>query len=151
MSKADLIDRRTAIDALIEHFKRNTTVAIRAKLTVEGVPSAQPERDTGYSDGFADGYIAGQKEAQPEQQWISCKDRLPEANGRYLATRGLNACGAMWNRVYIINYSDLMGIKSERIWWDGNVGKSDFQKINDVIAWCELPEPWRGEEHGQDD
>ena len=80
-----------------------------------------------------------------EMKWIPCSKRLPEANGRYLVTRGLNACGAMWNRVYIINYSDLMGLKSERIWWDGNVGKSDFQKINDVIAWCELPEPWKGE------
>lgn len=39
----DLIDRQTAIDALMEQFKRNTPVAIRAKLTVEGVPSAQPE------------------------------------------------------------------------------------------------------------
>lgn len=83
--------------------------------------------------------------AQPEPQWISCSERLPEANGRYLVTRGLNACGAMWNRVYIINYSDLMGLKPERIWWDGNVGKSDFQKIDDVIAWMPLPEPYKEE------
>ncbi len=45
--------------------------------------------------------------------WIPVSKRLPETNGRYLVTRGLNACGSMWNRVYIINYSDLMGIKSE--------------------------------------
>ena len=81
-----------------------------------------------------------------EPQWIPCSERLPEVNGRYFVTRGLNACGAMWNRVYIINYSDLMGLKSERIWWDGNVGKSDFQKINDVIAWMPLPEPYQESE-----
>ena len=81
-------------------------------------------------------------------KWIPVSEGSPKENGRYFVTRGLNACGALWNRVYLINYSDLMGIKSERIWWDGNVGKSDFQKINDVIAWCELPEPWRGEDHG---
>ena len=79
-------------------------------------------------------------------QWIPCSERLPEVNGRYLVTRGLTACGALWNRVYIINYSDLMGLKSERIWWDGNVGKSDFERIDDVIAWQPLPEPWKGEE-----
>lgn len=77
----------------------------------------------------------------PKGEWIPVSERLPEANGRYLVTRGLNACGAMWNRVYIINYSDLMGLKSERIWWNGNVGKSDFERINDVIAWMPLPEP----------
>jgi len=38
----DIISRQAAIDALMEQFKRNTTIAIRAKLTVEGLPSAQP-------------------------------------------------------------------------------------------------------------
>lgn len=80
-----------------------------------------------------------------QSHWTPCSKRLPEANGRYLVTRGLNACGAMWNRVYIINYSDLMGLKSERIWWGGNVGKSDFERFDDVIAWMPLPEPYRGE------
>lgn len=79
----------------------------------------------------------------PKGEWIPVSERLPEANGRYLATRGLNACGAMWNKVYIINYSDLMGLKSERIWWNGNVGKSDFERINDVIAWMPCPEPYK--------
>ena len=78
-------------------------------------------------------------EALDERRWIPVAERLPEANGRYLVTRGLNDYGAVWNRVYIINYSDLMGIKSERIWWDGNVGKSDFEVITDVVAWKELP------------
>ena len=78
-------------------------------------------------------------------RWISCSERLPKANGRYLVTRGLNACGSIWNRVYIINYSDLMGLKSERIWWDGNVGKSDFEQIEDVFAWMPIPEPYKAE------
>ena len=79
-------------------------------------------------------------EAEREEHlWIPVTERLPEKNGRYLVTRGLNACGAMWNRIYIANYSDLMGIKSERIWWQGNVGKSDFERLEDVIAWMPLP------------
>ena len=81
--------------------------------------------------------------AQPENDWIPISERLPEANGRYLVTRGLNACGSLWNRIYIANYSDLMGIKSVRGWWRGNVGKSDFERLNDVLAWMPLPEPYR--------
>lgn len=84
--------------------------------------------------------------AEAEPRWIPCSERLPEKSGRYLVTRGLNACGAVWNRVYIINYSDLMGLKSERIWWDGNVGKSDFERIDDVTAWMPLPEPYKMDE-----
>ena len=87
----------------------------------------------------------GFKHEKSAQQWIPCSERLPETNGRYIATRGLKACDAIWNRVYIINYSDLMGLKAEKIWWDGNVGKSDFERIDDVIAWMPLPEPYRGE------
>ena len=82
--------------------------------------------------------------AQP--QWISCKYKMPEANGRYLVTRGLKACDAMWNRVYIANYSDLMGLKSEKIWWCGNVGKVDFERIDDVLAWMPLPTPFKESE-----
>lgn len=77
--------------------------------------------------------------------WIPCSERLPEENGRYIVTRGLNACGSLWNRVYIVNYSDLMGIKKEKIWWDGNVGKSDFERYDDVLAWMPLPEKYKGE------
>lgn len=111
----DSIYRQAAIDAI---FGRSHDI-IKARL--KNLPSVQPE------------------------QWIPCSERLPETNGRYLVTRGLKACNAIWNRVYIINYSDLMGLKAEKIWWDGNVGKSDFQKIEDVIAWKPLEKPYKGD------
>lgn len=85
-------------------------------------------------------------EALPsEPRWIPVSERLPEESGRYLVTRGLNACGSLWNRIYIANYSDLMGIKSKRIWWQGNVGKSDFERLGDVLAWMPLPKPYEEE------
>lgn len=79
-------------------------------------------------------------------QWIPVSERMPEENGRYLVTRGLNACESLWNRIYLINYSDLMGTKKEKIWWSGNVGKSDFETYDDVKAWCKLPEPYKESE-----
>ena len=78
-------------------------------------------------------------------RWIPCSERLPEKNGRYIVTRGLKACGSLWNRVYIVNYSDLMGLCKEKMWWSGNVGKSDFERHDDVLAWMPLPEPYKEE------
>ena len=126
---SDTIDRQAAIDELIamrEHIESRMSVigCTAYDMAIEAL--REPERATG--------------------KWIPCSERLPEVCGRYLVTRGLNACGALWNRVYIINYSDLMGLKSERIWWDGNVGKSDFEQIDDVIAWLPLPLPYKGEQ-----
>lgn len=82
--------------------------------------------------------------SEPVKQgdWIPVKEMLPKANGRYLVTRGLVVAGALWARVYIANYSDLMGIKSEKIWWQGNVGKSDFERLDDVISWMPLPKSY---------
>ena len=36
-----------------------------------------------------------------------------------------------------------MGLKKEKIWWSGNVGKIDFEKYDHVIAWMPLPEPYK--------
>jgi hypothetical protein len=90
-------------------------------------------------------YMPNLPSVTPAQKWVACSARLPEENGRYLVTRGLKACGSLWNRVYIVNYSDLMGLKKEKIWWSGNVGKSDFEIYDDVLAWMPLPEKYKGE------
>ena len=42
----DLISREKAIEALLKEFERDTPKAIRAKLTLENLPSAQPEKRT---------------------------------------------------------------------------------------------------------
>ena len=125
----DLISRQAAID--------------EAKEWIDAVYFEENDKRERKAIECFIGSLKNMPSAQPEQQWIPCSERLPEKNGRYLATRGLKACNSIWNRVYIINYSDLMGLKAEKIWWDGNVGKSDFQRIDDVVAWMPLPEPWK--------
>ena len=85
------------------------------------------------------------KENLEQTKWIPCSERMPEESSRYLVTRGLKACNDLWNRVYIVNYSDLMGLCKEKIWWNGNVGKSDFEKYDDVLAWMPLPKPYKAE------
>lgn len=147
---SDLIDRQTAIDALIERDPSGLDSVLNI---IRGLPSAQPEVTEEDVIEYCqkrclcivDSALFKKYEfAQPEQ-WIPCSERLPETTGRYLVTRGSKSRYAIWNRVYIINYSDLMGLKSEKIWWDGHVGESDFQKIDDVIAWKPLPKSYKGE------
>ena len=150
----DLISRQAAIDVIRKCSIKEVTPAYmlidkaEAMTEVMLLPSAQPEADQVARDMAT--IIENEKDMRviqknAEQQWVPVTERLPEVCGRYLVTRGLKACDALWNRVYIINYSDLMGLKSERIWWKGNVGKSDFERIDDVIAWMPLVEPYEGE------
>lgn len=88
-------------------------------------------------------YLDGYERGLESTKWIPVSEKLPEKNGRYLVTRELNAAGNTWNRVYIVNYSDLMGLKKEKVFWIGNVGKNDFEQLQDVTAWQPLPEPYK--------
>lgn len=119
----DTISRAAAIDALHKYF------------------DGMLETDT-WSPCDVYGLIEILPSVQPEPHWIPCNERLPEKSGRYLVTRGLKVCDSLWNRIYIANYSDLMGLKKQRIWWQGDVGKSDFERLDDVLAWMPLPEPY---------
>jgi hypothetical protein len=75
-------------------------------------------------------------------RWIPCSERLPDKFGKTLVTF-ISAAGALWTRVIIANYSDLMGI-AKPCFWIGNVGKNDFENINSqVVAWMPLPEPYQ--------
>jgi len=127
--RQDLISRQAAVDMLMER-------ASNLRGTVG---------DLGGACSGAAKLIAQFPSAEPEQRWIPCSERLPEKSGRYLVTRKFNTFSSLWARVYILNYSDLMGLKKEKIWWSGNVGKSDFEKYDDVLAWMPLPEPYEEE------
>ena len=172
LNALDCISRQAAIDALegeIEVIgKANAEAVLKyTKMVcdrIKALPSAQPEQSIAeWQKDFQEyinmlniprddykgimEYINDVPSAQPEPRWIPVTEGPPKNNGRYLVTRGINAIGSLWNRVYIINYSDLMGLCKEKIWWTGNVGKSDFVKFEDVLAWMPLPKPYgRSEE-----
>ena len=126
---SDLISRQAAIDVLNDVSKHYTDKGREWHPHVNFMVDAIKELPS----------------VKPEQRWIPCSERLPEKSGRYLVTRKFNTFSSLWARVYILNYSDLMGLKKEKIWWSGNVGKSDFETYDDVLAWMPLPKPYNAE------
>ena len=87
------------------------------------------EYDIGYNDGidFAVSKISVLKSAQ---QWISVSERLPEVGRNVLLSVGKGLYTAEGN------------LRDDGTWvqyrWSAN--------IENVDAWAEMPEPWRGEE-----
>ena len=94
--------------------------------------------------------------AQPEQRWIPCSERLPEAEDCPMD------CLVIRKSKYIGNYTDMAVCEKNGMWthedWDAIVlgdvkdGKSTgliSTRDDDIIAWMPLPEPYKGGE--QDD
>lgn len=80
---------------------------------------------------------------EPEPHWIPCSERLPFAEygegDNVLATCGHRDgenTSIRWIRTLYFNGGC----------WCYPTGETYDQK---VLAWMPLPEPWRGEEHGQ--
>ena len=59
------------------------------------------------------------------QEWILCEEKLPEADGLYLATFAL---------IGIPKFSNVESFKNGK--WEYHNGY--------IIAWQPLPEPWKG-------
>lgn len=64
-----------------------------------------------------------------EPRWIPVTERLPDISGSYLAT------------VYSGKHSPFVNVD----YFFKSTGEWDYYRV-DVIAWAEMPEPWRGEE-----
>ena len=88
--------------------------------------------------------------AQPEQRWIPCSERLPEAEDCPMD------CLVTRKSKYIGNYTDMAVCEKNGMWthedWDAIVlgdvedGKSTgliSTRDDDIIAWMPLPEPWK--------
>ena len=142
----DLISRQAAIDALchIDEYNAKSVSAIKA------LPSAQPECEDAVSrfevlrlidyssndlnDSVDNWYFQGKVKELPsvtpkQPGWIPCSDALPEYDGEYLVTK--KSFG--WN---CKEYTETDIARYEK--------KDGWHKADKVLAWCELPEPWKG-------
>ena len=87
--------------------------------------------------------VASAKTIEPDCKWVPVTERLPEEKGEYLVT--YHPC--YWD---MVRSETKVGIDTFR-------GKSSWakKKHQRVIAWCEMPEPYKEEQdnahHGGND
>ena len=72
------------------------------------------------------------------QRWIPCSERMPEEDGQYLITVKYKHVNDSYEDIYAEHGEFYYGR------WDmfcfGHCGE-----VEDILAWCELPEPWEEE------
>jgi len=77
--------------------------------------------------------------AEPEPKWIPCSERLPDNNRQVLVyARNVHFALAKYDEMREADGTYKMQWVTFDAW-------KPFYKIKEVIAWCELPEPWKGE------
>ena len=103
---SDLIDRQAALDAIDKALSRTFTEPC-GEMILKDVPSAQPE-----------------------QQWIPCKKRLPKKPGQYYVSGG----DKVWICEYLIISNSIGG-------WCNDVANPVVQ------AWMPRPEVWKREQN----
>ena len=82
--------------------------------------------------------------AQPEPQWIPCSERLPEEDQYNLVTMQ-HANGEI-----DVVIARLVKPYSKKVPWEWESDDAEWTwSFGNGFAWMPLPEPWRGEEHGE--
>ena len=103
----------------------------------EQLPSAQPDLSS-YSDKlWRAAYERGKAEAQ---HWIPCSERQPTEDGEYITTvedgEGMFVTTTDWRQDWKEwGFLSYYGAHDEPAW----------RRVTNVVAWMELPEPWRAE------
>lgn len=129
---ADLIDRRTAIDAVldrmnVEKYGRNAKPE-EIQWTLEKMPSAQPE-----------------------QRWIPCAARMPEEDNRMSAESRQYSDHVLMS---VYNADDDEAFIDYGYTVDGNWQSDTTDCLVppwwEVIAWMPLPEPYKEDDHETD-
>ena len=73
-------------------------------------------------------------------EWIPVGERLPDKNMSCLVSVG------KFNITQIAMYSDLMGSRETKIFYQGDYGKNSFQNITAIVnAWQPLPKQYKGD------
>ena len=132
----DTISRRAAVDMILGqpielHYPSWYAEQIKA------LPPAQLKSyREGYQAGFNEGYQAGFKDAQLEQPWIPCSERLPEDEQPILfSTTTGRVHQGRFHRDNSVNR------------WYSSLDK--MRAYNNVVnAWMPLPEPYKEDDHG---
>lgn len=110
----------------------------RWKRKVDKECCVNPDYLTGYLSALS--VVEGMIAEEPKiGQWISCSERLPKCNGRYMVWKS-NYYGGERSEVTICYFD------GQNTWHDAD--GVDFARIlneSDVIAWMPLPEPYKGE------
>lgn len=72
-------------------------------------------------------------------EWIPCKDRLPESYGIYIVTSGDPAFSM---HVHMLNYGEAMFEKDNPCWFFYDSEYGDVT-VDNVIAWMPSPKPYK--------
>lgn len=73
--------------------------------------------------------VAVLKKLQPAQQWIPCSKEMPKKKGRYIVT--------------VRNIFDNIEVRFR--YWNADCKLWSGDQMDEVLAWCEIPEPWEDE------
>lgn len=84
---------------------------------------------------FAHDHLVTTPTAQP--QWIPCSERLPEESDDYLCSYGALTGHFVGIDIYEAEKKEF-GFYS-----DDEQGNEVWHPVTNVVAWMELPEPWR--------
>ena len=132
---SDLIDRQAAIDALMEILDRPNHAEFlytdEICKALEDLPSAQP-------------------------QWIPVTERLPKDIRPVIVTWCNTEPASYYQHIVGKQFTGVAHYKSGKWYWYssttedflaeyGRYDVEEFDEAIEVLAWCELPDPWKGE------
>lgn len=83
-------------------------------------------------------YMLGYQDNTKQNDWIPCSVRMPDKPDEYYGEEG-----------YIVQTDDI--IEPFSAYWDGEkFTDSEDRVVYDVIAWCNLPKPYKPDQESSD-
>lgn len=138
MGETDLISRQAAIDEVRNYYDPEDNSVVSIEDRIKALPSAQPEKVCVAEvkvdiDDIKD-YI---DKAINAERWISCSERLPEAQTEVIVSCTDDSGDTKFR------YTSSGWVTTDKEYWI-----VDNEINNFVVAWREMPEPYKGEQDG---